>query len=322
VIEEFRYNELESFAGLPIVTFDHQSADKVAAAELPDDVAAHAWRVSVGDDGDDGADPSWQTAFGLFLDAVDTSKVTAFVIGAWQDAYEQHVSPITDMLVANADRFPALTALFVADMGSETCEVSWIQQSDATPLLAAFPKLTVFGLRGGTDLELRPFTHENLTELVFQSGGLPAAVVRSVGASTLPALTSLDLYLGSGDYGGDTRPADLADVFAGTGLPALTRLGLRDADNADEIAAGLAQAPIVARLTDLDLSLGTLSDDGAAALLAGQSLTHLATLDLHRNYLSDDAVARVRQALPHTDVDASDQQSSEDQYDRYPAVTE
>ena len=80
---------------------------------------------------------------------------------------------------------------------------------------------------------------------------------------------------------------DLAPILAGARLPALKHLGLRDAEIADEVAAALAGAPVVARLETLDLSLGTLSDAGAAALLAGQPLTHLRKLDLHHHFLSD-----------------------------------
>ncbi|GAA3368387.1 hypothetical protein GCM10020367_06520 [Streptomyces sannanensis] len=65
----------------------------------------------------------------------------------------------------------------------------------------------------------------------------------------------------------------------------------------DEIAAAVAEAPVVAQLRSLALSMGTLSDTGAAALLSGRSLIHLKWLDLRHHYLSAAMMRRLRDAL-------------------------
>jgi hypothetical protein len=106
----------------------------------------------------------------------------------------------------------------------------------------------------------------------------------------------------------------------------MNRLGLRNAENADEVAAAVATAPVVARLKELDLSLGTLGDVGAQALLAGQSLTHLDRLDLHHHFISPELAQRLVEMLSPTQVDVSDVQTEHDDedeaYRRFTSVSE
>lgn len=54
------------------------------------------------------------------------------------------------MFVEHAERFAHLESLFVGDMESEECEISWIKQGDYSRLYAALPnlkKLTIKGAR-------------------------------------------------------------------------------------------------------------------------------------------------------------------------------
>nr|BFE70626.1 hypothetical protein GCM10020092_039270 [Actinoplanes digitatis] len=146
-------------------------------------------------------------------------------------------------------------------------------------------------------------------------------MVRAVGACDLPNLTHLELWLGVDQYGGDARGDDLAPILAGRSLPALTHLGLRNAEIADEVAAAVAAAPVVARLTGLDLSLGVLGDAGAESLLTGQPLTHLKTLDLSHHFMSPEIAQRLVDELPGVAVDVSDKQS-EERWGRFTAVAE
>ncbi|MEV7288946.1 STM4015 family protein [Streptomyces sp. NPDC093252] len=270
-----------------------------------------------------------------FTRRVATEEVRSLVIGPWwhDDDYSD-LRPALELLLADADRFPALRALFLADVSGEECEISWLMLTDITPVLERFPLLEELGVRGGDSqgmgeepLSLRPVRHEALRVLRFESGGLPAPVVRAVGASDLPALERLDLWLGVSHYGGDTTVADLAPLLSGGRLPALRHLGLEDSEVQDEIAAAVATAPMVAQLESLSLAMGTLGDTGAEALLGGQPLTHLKRLDLHHHFLSDAMTARIRAALTPagTEVDLSDQQGSprrRSRERRYVAVSE
>ncbi|MEW9513631.1 STM4015 family protein [Streptomyces bacillaris] len=286
---------LHEFGGLPAVDFQHTGAGGSRPA-----ADAAAWRVSVEPYGDDDRDRPWADEFADFLGAVDTAGVKALIIGQWGEAYEENSSVPIDLVIAAADRLTSLEAVFVGDLEAEQAEITWIEQSDVTALLTAFPGLTEFGVRGGTDLVFPPVKHERLRSLTIQAGGLPAQVVRGVIDSELPALEQLDLWLGVSAYGGDTEVTDLAPLLSGTRFPRLHHLGLRNSEVQNEIAAAVASAPVVAQLRTLDLSNGTLGDEGAAALLEGQPLTHLEVLDLHHHFLTEAMEQRVRASLePH-----------------------
>lgn len=299
------------YAGLPIVGLRPPGAPMPAAGEA-------AWRLSVRDDG---AKETFEEHFARFVETVDTTEVRAIIVGNWGDAYENDASAPIRLLAGNAARFPALRSLFFGAMSSEECEISWIVQSDVTPLLEAFPLLERLEIRGGTELELRPTRHDNLRILRFETGGLPPGVARAVGESEFPALEYLELWLGAVEYGGDTTVADLEGILSGERLPALKHLGLQDSEIQNEVATAVASAPVVARLESLALSMGTLTDAGAEALLASRSLTHLRRLDLHHHFLTDAMVERLKTTFATTELDVSEQEKPEDDW-YYVAVSE
>jgi len=192
-------------------------------------------------------------------------------------------------------------------------------------LLVAYPGLTSFWARGGQGLDIQPGTYPNLRELAFEAGGLPAETVRNVGECDLPQLRHLELWLGTDAYLGDSTVDDLGTILSGRRLPVLSYLGLRDAEIADQVAAALAGAPVLARIETLDLSLGMLSDVGAGALLAGQPLTHLRRLDLHHHFLSEEMMARLRAELEPAGVEldlTGAEGADTDLDDRFVAVAE
>jgi hypothetical protein len=71
------------------------------------------------------------------------------IIGAWD--FESSINPdgFVQTLVELKDTFKNLKALFIGDITAEEQEISWIQQSDLSPLFAAFPNLEFFQARGG-----------------------------------------------------------------------------------------------------------------------------------------------------------------------------
>lgn len=319
--DEFHYRCLCRFATLPVANFPTIEED--GSGEPRPGGAEQAWSLWLNGhyiSGEEGFDDYFER----FLDLVDTEHVRELVIRTWgtpDDSSEETIR----LLVENADRLPRLRLLALGDIPSEEAEISWIRQSDLTPLLEAYPRLEVLEVRGSDGLSLRPVRHESLRALRVECGGLPAHVVRAAGECDLPALEHLELWLGTPDYGGDATVADLADILAGERLPSLRYLGLRDSEIQDEVAAAVAAAPVVARLEQLDLSLGVLTDRGAEALLSGRPLTHLKKLDLYHHYLSDAGMARITAALPGVEVDVSGQEEPEE-YDgeiwRYVAVSE
>ena len=323
MFDEYR----SEFAGLPVVDFPFRLGDPLPEVE-PDAVA---WRVrlQISMPGENYED--FTERFEAFLAQVDVSRVRALIIGmtTYMEQFDSDLA--VRLLVEHAADFPNLRAIFLAEVVTTDAEVSWLNHLDLMPVLESYPLLEQFQVRGGEDdwnpdlHAVRPFKHEALRTLVFESGGLSPATVRAIGESELPAIEHLEFYLGDEAYGGGTTVEELAWLLDGERFPALRHLGLRDAPNADEIAAALAHAPVVPRLTTLDLSLGALGDEGAAALLAGQPLSHLRKLDLHHHFLSEEMTHRLRDTLPGVDLDLGARQEPEswgDEQGRYIAVSE
>ncbi|MGN9838405.1 STM4015 family protein [Nonomuraea sp. H19] len=293
----------EEYAGLPIA---HAPWDE--ELEPQPEAGSVAWRLT-GNEWDDDAPDEIGETLDRFFDNVDTTQVAALVIGQWQDCYDTSSEPIVARLARDADRLPGLRSLFLGAISPEESEISWIQQSDITPLLQAFPKLERLEVRGGTGLDLRPVRHESLRMLRFETGGLAGDAVRGVAGSELPALELLELWFGADHYGGDATVTDLAPIMSGARLPTLRHLRLQNSEFQDDIAAAVAAAPIVARLESLSLSMGSLTDAGAEALLSGQPLAHLRRLDLDHHYMSGEMMERVAKALPGVDVVLTDRQT-------------
>ncbi|MEU6038147.1 STM4015 family protein [Actinomadura sp. NPDC047616] len=296
----------EEFAGLPLIDFTDPDQP------WPTDVGAAAWWFpsDVPYDLYDDGEAEFPGIFERFLDTVDTAQVTSLAVGFWEPTspVDELPAPI-QVLTGAADRLPALRNL---SLNASSDRALWeLYCQDITPLFVSFPGLTCLEVRGHV-VEPRPVSSTALRRLRFESGGLPAEQVRMVGASDLPGLEHLDLWLGVADYGGDATVADLAPILSGERFPALRHLGLENSETADETAAAVAGAPVVARLESLSLALGTLTDRGAEALLSGQPLTHLRRLDLHHHFLSDGMMERVRGALPGVEVNLDARQQGRD----------
>lgn len=251
----------------------------------------------------------------------EAAQLTSLIIGDWGQAYENSSDEVVEALVKHSGSFPSLRKLFIGEMGYEECEISWITQTDLSPLLPAYPELQSFTIQGGTDLSLSNLQHDKLEELIIITGGLSKKVLAEIAAGQLPNLRKLELYLGVDNYGFDGSLEDLLPLIQPEKFPKLTYLGLKNSEIQDEIAEAVADAPILDQLHRLDLSLGTLSDKGAEALLASERIKGLQALNLSYHYMSDDMIARWKASgLP---ADVSDQQKSDDDEDwRYPSITE
>lgn len=260
---------------------------------------------------------SFTDLFRRFLALPGVERAPAVIIGAYHgDDSSTESTAVVELLVNAHARLPALRGIFLGDIISEENEVSWIQQSDVSPLFTAYPQLEHFAVRGSNGLTLGRLTHANLKSLVVQSGGLPRSVLADIARSDLPALEHLELWLGTDNYGWDGTAADLAPLINGQRFPKLRQLGICNADIQDDVVAQVVGAPIVARLDTLDFSLGALSDKGAAALLAHPELKRLRKLDLHYHFLSEEMEKRVRAAFPNADL-SERQEADEDGDDVY-----
>jgi hypothetical protein len=309
---------LKTFAGLPVREFE---SGKRSQGGKP-----HAWRLAAWEYAQDDATRAGKTALvellDEFLDAQGTD-LSALVIGPWKydDMCEglggRGAAEIVAALVAGAERMPNLRALFMGDVLSEECEVSWIGYGDISPLLPAFPKLEEFHLRGTSNVRFGAIDHPNLRKFVLEGGGLPAEVVSEICAARMPKLEHLELWLGDENYGGITETSSLRPLLDGTVFPKLRYLGLRNSKIADEVAKAVAESPLLERIEILDLSLGTMTEVGAEALLVSPKVRKLKRLDLFHHYISAPFVKALK-ALP-IEVDVSDAQEPE--FDTWNDVT-
>jgi hypothetical protein len=305
---------VEEFAGLSVRSY---APGEGSGLEEP---GAHAWKLSLGYESYDAKEPL-TNLLARFLAEPGVEQVKAIVIGAWEQMGSGPSSAaLVEALVAARGKLPVLTAVFLADVVVEECEISWINQSDVGPLLKAYPALTELRVRGGQNLGFGVGRHEGLRSLIIESGGLGSQVVQQVARAELPALTHLELWLGDDGYGADWSAEDLQPILDGSRLPRVESLGLRDSDRADEAAAAAARAPITQRLRRLDLSLGNLGDEGAEALLASPAIKRLTELDLHHHYLSDAMMARLQKLGPRIDLDGQEEPDRDG--GRYVAVSE
>lgn len=246
--------------------------------------------------------------------------IKELIIGQFNSEVSESTFEVVDKLVALKNELKGLKALFIGDITYEECEISWINQTDLTPILKAFPALEYLQVRGGEGLSFSELQHDNLTTLIIETGGMPPNVVEEVNAARLPNLQKLELWLGSENYGFASTAADFSPILSGTLFPKLTHLGLMDSELQDDLAMAAANAPVVNQLQVLDLSMGVLTDKGAAALRDSPSIRNLQHLNLRYHWLSEDMMAQLK-ALG-TSINLDDKQKEEGEDYRFVEVAE
>lgn len=255
----------------------------------------------------------------------EADQLEALVIGPWhQEMYKHSSSIAVNALVAAQEQLTSLKAVFVGEITYDESEISWILQSDISPLLDAYPNLEILQIRGGTDLAFNSLHHEHLKTLIIETGGLSPNTIAQICAGHLPALEHLELWLGSDYYGGNSSVDDLQPILSGNLFPKLTYLGLCDSEYSDSIAKAIVQSPIIERIKVLDFKFGTLGDEGAEALLNCPAVSRLDTLNVTENYLSEEMIEQ----LNHLNIEViADDQKEEDEEEeeedrRYCSVAE
>ena len=231
----------------------------------------------------------------------DLVKIRSLVISRWGECYEESCQPIIDMFAEHAERFAHLESLFIGDMESEECEISWIKQGDYSRLYAALPNLKKLTIKGTQDLELGEIAHDKLEHLEIISGGTPCNVFASLQNSQLPALKTLIVYIGVEDYGFDTSLDIVMKLASKSLFPSLTHLGLVNSEEQNEIVRRVLESDILPQLEVLALSCGTLTDEGAEHLLKhADRLSHQKLLDLYHHYLTTAMQKKLQKTLTCT----------------------
>lgn len=253
-------------------------------------------------------------------------ELPALTIGNWTDSYEQSPVDIIDYLVQNKVKFPNLKKIFLGDIESEECEISWIIHTDAGPLVNEF-KLEEFIIKGATGLGLEIAISDTLKKLTIISGGMSVGLLEDIIAAKLPNLEHLELYLGVDEYGFDGNISTLEPFMKRSNFPKVKYLGLKNSEIADEICEKILASDMLQGLEVLDLSLGTLSDTGAKLILENMDkLSQLKILDLTYNYVSDELLEEIDvkgKALNIEVLSSKEDVYMDDDDDyRYPYITE
>lgn len=283
--------------------------------------AAWAYRFSVAPYGKE--DIPWNQKFAAFLLDPLAAEVTTIVVGFWDSEWSREEADVVVTTLCGArEQLPDLKAIFLGDITCDECEISWIQQTDVSPLFAAYPHLQHFRVRGGQGLRFETLHHNTLRTLIVEAGGLDRGVLHQLWRSKLPTLEHLELWLGTENYGGNATIEDLAPLLSGELFPNLHYLGLRNSEFEDDIATILTLSPLLERLQVLDLSLGTLGDEGAQALLDSPAILKLQTLDIHHNFCSPDMLTRLQSLPLKVDVSQEEMYNLELGQFRYIAVAE
>lgn len=244
-------------------------------------------------------------------------------IGCWN--YEcEDCSELLEGMLEHKDKFAQIEGLFWGDIEQEEQEVSWIEQTDLSPLLDAMPKLKDLKIKGTNNLRLGQTSRPELRSLEIISGGLPTEVVQDIIASDFPNLEKLILYVGVEDYGFEGDLEIFRPLFSKERFPKLTYLGVVNSEEQDNIVEMFLQSDILPQLETMDISAGTLKDEGAQLLLDNlDKISHLKFIDMSYNYLSKDMKKKL-QALPMK-IDVSDTQDADEDDDEvyyYPMITE
>lgn len=260
-----------SFAGYALTEWNDE----------PPSPPTKAYRLSVDFDGDE----LWTEKFVRLVKSPYADQIEGLVAGAWwNEDFQAQTARIVESLVLHHQKLPLLRALFLADVTFEESEISWINQTDLSPIFLAYPHLEHFGARGTDGLQFGRLQHDHLRSFALEAGGTPTAIIHQLAAAALPALVDFELWTGDSGYGWSGTLDDLQPFIRGEVFPGLTRLGICNCEITDEVAQALIESPLYDQLQDLDLSRGTLSDEGAKALLSHPATKRLKSLDVRHHF--------------------------------------
>lgn len=248
----------DEFAGLPVTPFS-KSLDTIANAAI---------RIAVNQE--QNADPILYQLDDLAAHP-KAADLHALVIGRWAEwsLGESSVELVTELAKMQAV-FPQLNALFLGDIPTYETELAWLNHGDITPILDAFPDLTVFQVRGmGVQLE-SGVRHHHLQHVCYETvdqlhAGHSHDVVEAMVSGSYPNLRHLEVW---------QRSPAWRDVFSHQPFNHLHYAGLR---HIPELAPFLTDVLRPAEhnhtaLKVLDLSGALCDDDIATTLLNNTAL--------------------------------------------------
>lgn len=251
----------------------------------------------------------------------DLSSIKTIIVGCWGETYDNSCQAILDMFSENSEKLSHIETIFIGDMDSEDCEVSWIEQGNYSELLKSLKNLKHLIIKGSNNLSLGELNHPELESLEIICGGLPKSVILEIANSNLPKLKKLNLYLGVEDYGFDGSLEDIKTLIENKNFMNLDYLGLGNSEIQDEIVELVLNSDIVSNLKVLDFSNGNLSNKGAQLIIdSADKLRNLELLDLHYHFITDDFVRKLKGLAININVE--EQMENDEEYGNYPMLTE
>lgn len=250
-------------------------------------------------------------------------EIKQLTIGCWSHQWED-CRTLVDGMVANKEKFAHIERLFWGDIDREESEISWIEQTDLSPLLDAMPKLTDLKIKGTNKLSIGQKPRHKWKSLEIISGGLPSHLIEDIIKSEMPNLEKLLLYVGVDDYGYDGTIEQFKPFFSKKRYPKLTYLGITNAVEQDKVVQMFLESDILPQLETIDISAGVLTDKAAQLLLDNiDKIKHLTFIDMEYNYLTAEMQKKLS-GLP-VKVNVSDAQKTDEDYDEwggFPLITE
>ena len=193
---------------------------------------------------------------------------------------------------------PHLESMHIGDFHGEEQEISWVNHGDVSKWFDKAPNLRRLRLHGAGILFGKKLEHPTLQRLEIETGGLPEKAVAAIAKAELPELTHLEVWFGRETYGGTTNIKALRPLFSSKTLPKLEHLGLQNSEMQDLIATELAKSKLLAAVSSVDMSMGTMRQPGAQAILDNAaSFKHLKSLNLNRNYIPADLCSELRRVV-------------------------
>lgn len=271
-------------------------------------------------------DDVWDDGKGVndfILKIKNDKKITTYkhiTIGMWG---EDSCQPILDYFSENKDTFINLETLFIGDIDSEECEVSWIEQGDYTEIFKTLTNLKKIKIKGSNNLKLSQISHEHLEHLEIICGGLPKNIFYELSKSNLPNLKTLVLYIGIDSYGFDGSIEDIKLILKKDLFPSLENLELVNSDIENEIVQEIVNCNLLSQLKTVSFSYGGLSDIGGETLLNNvDTLSHLNKINIDYHYLSEEMTNKLKKIFPNIQITSPQKPYDEDDDCLYPMLTE
>lgn len=246
--------------------------------------------------------------------------------------WDHNTEDVPAVLAAAAKRpfAPRLERLVLGDI-PDNVDMDHHVIGDVRALSKQFPNLTFLKLHSGAaswsgphNFDFGPLSLASLETLIIETCSMSTKRLAQVLKSSLPKLTTLELWFGSTEYGADVKVKHLNALLDGALFPKVTDLGLRNAEFTNELAAALAGSRIAKRLVRLDLSMGVLDATGVKSLVAGaKSFPKLKTLVVSKSHLTPADVKALKQGFHGVEVEAQNQKLDTTQPDRrYVSIAE